>query len=93
MKTATLIGINVLDFWELTPYEFSLTVEAFNKNKEEEQEEKLTLVWLGAAWQRAKKMPRLREILNKIETPQKMTDEQMLKKVKALNSALGGETY
>lgn len=91
MQIATLAEINILDFWELTPAELELTIKAYNENKKEKQEERLILTWLGAAWQRSKKMPDIKKILNKTPTQKKMTDEEMLEQVKKINIALGGE--
>lgn len=90
METATLIGLDVLTFWELTPFEYSLMVNAHTKKIKQDQEEKLILTYLGAAWQRAKKMPSLDRILGKQEVKKQMTPEEMLQKVMQLNKAFGG---
>jgi hypothetical protein len=90
LETATLIDLDILTFWELTPYEFSLKVKAYSKKIKQEQEEKLVLTYLGAAWQRSKKMPSLKQVLGKQETNKQMTPEEMLRKVIALNKAFGG---
>ncbi len=69
----------------MTPLEFHFAVEGYNQR----QEEALQLVYIGAAWQRCKKMPSTSKIF---KTPKKqMTDEQMLKIVEELNTAFGGE--
>lgn len=48
------------------------------------------MTYLGAYWQRVKKMPNIKEILGKKEPKKKMTDEEMLKQVKQLNEIFGG---
>ncbi|MED4206596.1 hypothetical protein [Neobacillus mesonae] len=77
----------------MTPHELALAVEVFNEKQKAENEERLILVYAGAAWQRAKKMPSLKEILRKEPAKKKMTNEEMLNEVKKLNAALGGITY
>lgn len=56
----------------------------------EKQKEKLALTYLSAAWQRAKKLPNIDKILGKQENKREMSDEEMLRKVMALNKAFGG---
>lgn len=75
----------------MTPYQLSLEVEIYNEKKKAEQEEKLILTYLGAYWNRVKKMPTLKRILGKEEVKKQMTDEQMLERVKQLNKIFGGE--
>lgn len=75
----------------MTPYELSLHIKAFNENRKQDQEEKLTLTYLGAYWQRVKKMPRLKDILGKTQPKKSMSSKQMLTMVRHLNAAFGGE--
>ena len=93
MKIATLCGLSPLEFWDLTPYEFSLVVNAYAKRREEEAEEKLTLAYINAAWTiqfLGKNKPKLDDILKK-NHKKEMTDEEMLNQIKLLNNILGGE--
>lgn len=93
LKVATLCSLSPLEFWELTPYEFSLVVNSYVKRKEEEAEEKITLTYLNAAWTiqfLGKKKPKLDDILKK-KTKKEMTDEEMLKRIKLLNNMFGGD--
>lgn len=83
-----------MDFWDLTPYEFGLMVKAYTNKREESAEEKITLAYMQAAWTiqfLGKKKPDLKKILNKKNKENEMTDEEMLEKIKALNSMFGGE--
>jgi hypothetical protein len=77
----------------MTPYELSLTCEAFFERQEAETQERLTLVWLGEYYHRTKRLPKLKDELKKItgETSRKaMSDDEMLETVKRLNVQFGG---
>lgn len=88
---AALIELPNNEFWEITPFELVLKIDAFVDKQKREQEERLILTYAGAAWQRSKKMPRLNQLLGKEEPDKKMTAEEMYKVVKQLNAAFGGE--
>ncbi|WP_294186344.1 hypothetical protein [uncultured Clostridium sp.] len=93
LKVATLCSLSPLEFWELTPYEFSLVINAYAKRREEEAEEKITLAYINAAWTiqfLGKNKPKLDKFIKK-KPKKEMTDEEMLNHVKILNSMLGGE--
>lgn len=77
----------------MTPYQLSLYIEDYNEKKKVEQDEKLILTYMGAYWNRVKKMPSIKSILNKSTHKKQMTDEEMLAEVKKLNQAFGGSTY
>lgn len=56
----------------------------------------LTMAYLGAYFQRVKKMPTLKSLLEDSEkktTKRGKTSEQMFEEVKRLNAALGGTVY
>lgn len=82
--------MSISEYWEMTPNEFNLYVEAHNEKLQHEQEERLTLVWLGAYCQRVEKLMSLNEFLGKED--QGMSDDQMLEQVRMLNVKFGGET-
>lgn len=104
MELAFSIGISISEFWEMTPYELSVAVRGFCKHKEREAEEyqaKLkalrglmvdhALLLSRWVWQKKITKTDIEQALN-IDKPQKhMTDEEMLAKVKALNTVFGGE--
>jgi hypothetical protein len=82
------------DYNEMTPYELALHLEAFIERTEEEKNEKLTLVWLGEHYHRIKKLPSLKQELERLRSEDKaqpMSDEEMLKVVERLNSQFGGK--
>jgi hypothetical protein len=76
----------------MTPYELTLYIEAVSERKEVETQEKLTLVWMGEYYHRLKRLPKLQEELKRLSggNSKKMTDEEMLETVKALNAQFGG---
>ena len=39
MELATYVGISILDFWELSPFELDIVVKSFNRRKNDEIEE------------------------------------------------------
>lgn len=77
----------------MTPYQLNLHIHEYNKRKAAEEEEKLTIAYLGAYWNRVKRMPSLKEILGKNPENKQMTPEEMLAEVKKLNASMGGTTY
>jgi hypothetical protein len=88
------MGISIADYNEMTPYELNLYILDFNEKRKREDEEKLTLVWLGEYWHRIKKLPPLKDIIgSKTQHKKQMTQEEMLNEVKKLNAAFGGTTY
>lgn len=94
MKTAIHLNISMSDYNEMTPYELALHLEAFIERTEEEKNEKLTLVWLGEHYHRIKKLPSLKQELERLRSEDKaqpMSDEEMLKVVERLNSQFGGK--
>lgn len=73
-------------------YELNFYIEEYKERTQGEQEERLILTYLNAAWQRCKRMPNLNKILGKKEPiKKKMSDEEMFEKVKMLHKALGGD--
>ena len=88
----------ITEFWEITPYELSLKIDAYSKCKTEQLKEKITLAYLNSLWTiqwlgKRHQHPRpLKEILANIGKEKKtMTDEQMFEMVKVLNAMFGGE--
>lgn len=83
----------------MTPHEVKLVIDVFNEADKARQREAVTLVWMGAQFQRARRLPKLDKIL-KGDTPddaaaapkkkRPMTDKQLLTRIKAMNKALGG---
>lgn len=60
------------------------------KNKQSLFKENVTVAYYNAYFQRVKKMPKLKDFLEKIGKPE-MSDEEMFKKVLGLNKLYGGD--
>jgi hypothetical protein len=94
LKAAIRVGINIKDYEEMTPHQLNLHVLDYNKRKKSELEEKLVLTYLGAYWQRVKRMPSIKKVIGENQqAPKKMTPDEVLEEVKKMNTALGGTTY
>lgn len=71
--------------------ELNLYIDEYKDRIKSEQEERLILTYLNAAWVRCKRMPSLNKVLGKNEpVKKKMSDEEMFEKIKMLHKALGG---
>ncbi|WP_019534208.1 hypothetical protein [Paenibacillus ginsengihumi] len=83
--------MSVAEYNEITPHELMLAVEAYNDRRQQEREQMLTQAYLTAAWQRTRKLPKLKKVLEdsrpraaaKVQTP-----EQMLAITKMIHRAL-----
>jgi hypothetical protein len=84
------MGLSIEQYNKMTPYELNLHAEIFEEKQKFEQEEKLSLVWMGEYFHRVEKLPTLDEVLGKKKETKSMTAEEMLLKVMQLNSALNG---
>lgn len=76
----------------MTPYELSLSAEAFHELKVAEAEQGVTLAWLREFYHRQKYLPDLKKEISKLTNKQakEMTDDEMLAMVKSLNVQMGG---
>jgi hypothetical protein len=74
----------------MTPYELNVHAEIYQEKQKLEQEERLTLVWMGEYFHRIEKLPTLDEVLGKKKETKSMTADEMLLNVMQLNSALDG---
>jgi hypothetical protein len=84
------MGLSIQEYNEMTPYELNLHAEIFEEKQKFDQEERLTLVWMGEHFHRVEKLPALKEVLGKKEEKKEMSSEEMLANVMQLNSAMGG---
>lgn len=85
------MGFSISDFWNTTPYEFSIIVDGYSERKQQEYDLSITQAYLISRWVWAKKLPSLESMLNKKESNKDMTDDQMMKMCMALNKLFGGE--
>lgn len=92
LKTAILLGIPRSEFDLMTPYELTLSSEAFLELKQAELENNITMAWLREYYHRQKYLPTLKEEIRKLmnKQPEEMSDDEMLETVKRLNAQMGG---
>lgn len=64
LKQALRCGILVADFWEMTPRETKMAIEAAIWRDERQQRQALSLAWHTAALSRAKRLPSLKRLLS-----------------------------
>lgn len=74
------------EFWNLTPYETGLRLSAYSDHVKEAMEHELVQAWYTAAFSRAKKLPKLDELL-KSGKPRNLSEE-----IKAAFASLPKET-
>jgi hypothetical protein len=63
LKIAYRAGIPTGEFWEQTPFETKLCVEAYNDQRLDDDERSMHTAWHTAYFYRIKDMPRLSEML------------------------------
>lgn len=91
---AARIGLTVEQFDSMTPCELSVFVDAYNKNTEEEQEQRMQEIYTSAllisrfVWCKGKPPSYEKVFGSRRKAP--MTDEEMLRKVESLNAMFGG---
>lgn len=95
MGTATAIGISPLEFWEITPYELQKAVEGHKIKESNEISLAYMQAYWTARWNNGKKVESLENILKKqeseIDVKKRMSDQEMLNRVKVLHKVFGGE--
>lgn len=77
----------------MTPRELMLQIEAYNESMAIQYRQMLTHAYLTAAWQRSKRMPPLKKVLDevKVRRQKPQTPEEMFAIVKSLNKQLSRE--
>jgi hypothetical protein len=77
----------------MTPFELRVHIEEYFEREKYMQKERVTAAYLGALWERSKKLPDLKKLLDKEpeETkPKEQNAVEMLAEVKRLNAMFGG---
>jgi len=93
LEIAVRIGLNIEQYWDMTPREFQIYIKAHQKAKKEKYNELLYLAWHTAALSRQEKLPELEEILkDKSEEEPKaaQTEAEMLATMKIITAMHGG---
>lgn len=97
MEIAAYMSMSLNEFWDMTPYEFSIFTKGFFARKKNERDESITLSYLNAMWtiqwlssdKKDRPQP-LEKILGIKKEKKVMSSEQMLAQVKQLNALFGG---
>jgi predicted Co/Zn/Cd cation transporter (cation efflux family) len=90
MELAASIGVPITEFWDITPFELSTVVKGYAKRQEQRQKESMYQAYLISRWVWAKKVD-IKKYLGENKPKRRMTDEEMLAQVRALNAIFGGE--
>lgn len=90
MRLATLVGINISEFWEITPFELNISAESYAERKKVNDKQLIHQAYLISRWVWEKKID-IEKILGEKKEKKIMTDEEMLAQVQALNAIFGGE--
>ncbi|WP_410496493.1 hypothetical protein QTL86_03505 [Cellulosilyticum sp. ST5] len=85
------MGFAIGDFWDTTPYEFSIIAEGYAERKQQDYDLAITQAYLTSRWVWAKKLPDLKKLIGKKGPKKAMTDDQMMKMCMALNKLYRGE--
>lgn len=87
------VGLSLSDFDRITPFELSVMVDIYNRKMQLRHEELITQSYLSAYYNRIKKMPSLKEVLNKKDQKKNDDGNSALDEIKRINAALGGNVY
>jgi hypothetical protein len=83
LKIAYRAGIPTREFWEQTPFETRLCVEAYNDQRLDEDERSMHTAWHTAYFHRVKDMPRLSEMLAPYRKAKGLTVKEAARAAKA----------
>lgn len=86
--------MSMLEFWQLTPFEFSLNVEAYGEKVVQDYKTSISIAYMTAYLHRVQRLPKLAKLLSDLNTKPKEanTMQDMFETVKSLNAAMGGST-
>lgn len=90
---AARIGITSDEFYNMTPFELSCCVDAFNIRQDEKRQELILLAYTTATLARTEKMPSLQSLLetdNPRKEPAILSEEDLISEIRRMNSAAGG---
>ena len=90
MEFAALIDMSITEFWEITPFELDIRAKGYAKRQEQQQKLSIYQAYLISRWVWAKRVD-IKKYLGEQKPKRRMTDEEMLERVKQLNALLGGE--
>mgnify|MGYP000883704311 CR=1 FL=1 len=82
--------MSITEFWEITPHELNIRAKGYAKRQEQQQKLTIYQAYLISRWVWSKKID-IKKYLGENKPKRKMSDEEMLERVKQLNALLGGE--
>lgn len=90
MELAALVGISIMEFWELTPLELNVAAKGYARRQEQQQKLNIYQAYLISrlVWQ---KKVDIKKLLGEKKAKKVMTDDEMLDRVMVLNKLFGGE--
>jgi hypothetical protein len=80
--------VTVAEFWDMTPRETFLAMEAGAWRMQQEQTLAMSAAWHAAAFQRAKRMPSLSSVLNRLKPKKHMPIEKRREEFEELSRRL-----
>lgn len=78
MKLAHNLGIRLPDFWCMTPWHLMLSREARAERMDHEHNANMGYAWYNAAFQRATKLPPLKDVIGAKKEAVKKIDERAI---------------
>ena len=90
---AARIGITPDEFYNMTPFELSCCVDAFNIKQDEKRQELIVLAYTTAALARTDKMPSLQSLLETDNSRNELvalSEEDLISEIRRMNAAAGG---
>lgn len=90
MKLAISVEVPISEFWGMTPYELNLIADRYIDKQKEENQKLLIHAYYISRWVWQKKID-IESYLKLDKKKETMTDEEMLRQVKILNTVFGGD--
>jgi hypothetical protein len=77
LEVALDVGIDLFDFWRMTPRETVLVIQAKNRATVRKYDRELYLIWHLAALERQKKLPTLKQFLAGGDKPRVLKGKEL----------------
>lgn len=73
------------EFWTMTPHAFGLWTEGWSQRVQMDGERGMALAWHGAAFQRAKRLPQLKQVLAPPPDPDETMEDRLFAALSGLS--------
>ncbi len=77
MQQALRSGLAVAEFWEMTPRETYMAIEAAGWRENQRLRQRMSMAWLTAALGRQKRMPSLKSLLARSKPARKLSGQEL----------------